>query len=94
MTPATPKTTIPGVPSRPNGAVVTAALNAAHRHYPGPVGKVLCREIEVWQEFGHLLGGHALMRELFEFLLHEPVTALMVPPPAPSVVHVAEVESN
>lgn len=91
MTPATPKTTIEGAPSRPNGAIVTQALNAACRRYPGPVGKVLCREIEVWQEFGHQLGGHALMRELFEFLLKEPIQ-LMVPPPAPSVVHVAEVE--
>lgn len=77
-------------PSRPNGAVVTEALNAARRNYPGPVGKVLCQEIEVWREFGHQLGGHALMRELFEFLLDTPV-ALMVPP-SPPVVHRSEVE--
>ena len=91
MTPATSKTVIDGLPSRPNGAVVTQALNAVRRRYPGPVGKVLSREIEVWQEFGHLLGGHALMRQLFEHLLDQPVQ-LMVPPPAPSVVHVSEVE--
>jgi len=83
MTPATPKTTIPDL-ARPNGAVVTQALNAARRQYPGPVGKVLCREIEVWQEFGHLLGAHSLMHELFEALLGYPV--------ALNVVHRVEVE--
>jgi hypothetical protein len=83
MTPATPKTTIPEL-TRPNGAEVTQALNAARRRYPGPVGKVLCREIEVWQEFSHMLGGHSLMHELFEFLLSRG--------PAQNVVHRAEVE--
>jgi hypothetical protein len=99
MTPATPTTKIDSLPSKPNHTVVVQALNAARRQYPGVVGELLCREIEVWQEFGHLLGAHALMRRLFEFLLQEPVIMMMVPPPprpgtaaAEDVVHVAEIE--
>lgn len=85
MSPADPRTTIPDLPNRPNGTVITQALNAAHRRYPGPVGKVLCQEIEVWREFGHLLGGHALMRELVEFLTGAELMS-------PGVVHRSEVE--
>lgn len=90
MTPATPTTVIAELPAKPNPAVVLQALNAAKRRYPGPVGEFLCREIEVWQEFGHLLGAHALMRRLFEFLLAEPEIMVMVPPPPlarPTQVH-------
>lgn len=90
MTVATPTTIIEGLPLKPNGSTVTLALNAARRQYPGVVGELLCREIEVWQEFGHMLGAHALMRRLFEFLLQEPVV-LMVPETR-HVVHAVEVE--
>ncbi|MEJ8278136.1 hypothetical protein [Pseudonocardia spirodelae] len=45
-----------------------AAMRAA-ASYPGPVGELLVQELEAWEEFGHRLGGHALMTRLVTYLL-------------------------
>lgn len=40
----------------------------ARKVYPGPVGEVLAREIEVWEEFGYRLGGSGIIMRLVKDL--------------------------
>ena len=42
-------------------ARVQRAAALAPKAYPGPVGELLRRELEAWDDFGHELGGHVLI---------------------------------
>ncbi|MEU7819087.1 hypothetical protein [Pseudonocardia sp. NPDC049154] len=64
-----------------------AALLAPER-FPGPVGELLCRELLIWEDFGHRFGAHTLVSRLVEEIL-EPTVRPAVPsaasvPSAPS----------
>lgn len=47
-----------------------ASFRATHK-YPGPVGKLLAKEIMAWEEFGYRLGGHKLIMEIVNEILKE-----------------------
>ena len=50
----------------------TAAFRATHL-YPGPVGELLCRELQDWEEFGYRFGSGAFMTRLIDHLSSAPV---------------------
>lgn len=62
-----------------------AAAYRAKKLYPGPVGEVLYREIEVWYEFGYRFGGNALIGSVVDQILK---TEIPPPPPPRSDVGV------
>jgi hypothetical protein len=67
---------------------INRASNKARRLYPHCVASLVIKELEVWAEFGYLLGGHRTVYDLLDHLEKAPL-----PPPAePNVVHRAEVE--
>ena len=45
-----------------------AALHAT-RAFPGPIGELVARELEAWEEFGFRLGSHATIRQVVEAVL-------------------------
>lgn len=51
---------------------VRAAVAAARRRYPGPLGRVLTRELDAWQEFGWRFGRDSDIAALVTELLKEP----------------------
>lgn len=54
-------------------ARLLAAASRAYRAYPGPVGKLISRELEAWQEFGYRLGSKTLIMALVEDVIDAPV---------------------
>jgi hypothetical protein len=50
-----------------------AAAFQAHRVYPGPVGKLISRELFAWEEFGYRLGSKTLIMALIEDVIDAPV---------------------
>jgi hypothetical protein len=50
----------------------TAAFRVT-RLYPGPVGELLSRELQTWEEFGYRLGGSQLVMRLVDFVMKEPI---------------------
>jgi hypothetical protein len=56
-------------------AITRAALRAC-TIYPGPVGRLVCRELIAWADFGHRLGGDSLVAQLVREILAEPGDAI------------------
>lgn len=50
-------------------ARLQAAVAAARRRYPGPVGELLATELRGWADFGYRLGGHSLISAVVTDLL-------------------------
>lgn len=48
---------------------LTRAAFRARVVYPGPVGRLVCRELLAWSAFGHRLGGEGIVMQVVDELL-------------------------
>jgi hypothetical protein len=63
-------------PDPETGSAITRAALRACTIYPGPVGRLVCRELMAWADFGHRLGGDGLVAQLVREILAEPADAI------------------
>jgi hypothetical protein len=77
-----PNTVAKATPERPPGSAVPMeypekmrvrrAAFRATRVYPGPVGQLIAKELNAWEEFGMRLGGHSLIMGVVEAIEQTP----------------------
>lgn len=51
---------------------IRAAAFRAKALYPRPVAELISRELLAWEDFGYVLGGQALLRDLCRHILTAP----------------------
>jgi hypothetical protein len=53
-------------------STITRAALRACTIYPGPVGRLVCRELMAWAQFGSRLGADGLVAQVVREILAEP----------------------
>jgi hypothetical protein len=56
----------------PDRTRIRSAAFRACRVYPGPVGQLIAKELNTWEEFGMRLGGHSLIMQVVEAIEQTP----------------------